>query len=230
MTSRPPQRAFFFAIVATIVLAAGGYAVYRLQRNVLPPGFAEGDGRTEAVEFDVTTRLPGRLVDILVKPGDTVQAGQPVARIDTPPLHGDAADSVLEAARGGRVNSTRARPGDLLPAGASVLTLIDPSDVQVSLALPERFAGKVAIGSDVRLLLDPTPNYVVPAQVSSLDEAAAGTSNKQAQRMLRATARINREVLAKYRAQLAPGQSGRAYVRLDPAAQWPAFLHIRLPR
>lgn len=229
MTSRPPQRAYFFTIIAAIVLTAGGYAAYRSQVHVSASGFAEGDGRTEAVEFSVTTRLPGRLLDLLVKPGDQVRAGQIVARMDTLPLKGDAADSVLQATRAGRVSATQAAPGDMLPAGAKVLTLVDPDEVWVSLSLPERFAGKISIGSDVRLLLEPTPHYVVPAQVSSVEEAV-GVSSQRAPRTLRGTAQINRELLARYRAQITPGLSGRAYVRLDPAAQWPDYLRSRLLR
>ncbi|MCD2516199.1 efflux RND transporter periplasmic adaptor subunit [Massilia sp. G4R7] len=51
-----------------------------------PPGFVSGNGRIEAVEVDVATRLPGRLAAVLVEEGDTVVAGQLLARMDSLPL------------------------------------------------------------------------------------------------------------------------------------------------
>lgn len=39
-------------------------------------------GRADAKEIDVNSKIPGRVVELLVKEGDTVQAGQVIARID----------------------------------------------------------------------------------------------------------------------------------------------------
>ncbi len=235
MTNRPPQRALFFGMVAAIVLASGGYVWHRSQQSFLPTGFVEGDGRIEAAVFAVVTHVPGRLVEVLVKEGDSVQAGQIVAHMDALPPIAGVADTALKVTRGGRVNARWAAPGDLLPTGGTVLTLTDPNDLFVSLTLPERSAGKVAIGADVRMVLYPTLQYVVPAKVSSFDNAAPaaerndGAGSAQQERTLRGTAHIYRELLGKYRAQLTPGLPGRVYVRLNPAAEWPPHLKIRLP-
>ncbi len=40
-------------------------------------------GRSEAKEIDLTSKIPGRVVSLYVKEGDTVQKGQVIARIDT---------------------------------------------------------------------------------------------------------------------------------------------------
>lgn len=68
-------------------LAVGGYAAWqRLAPPPLPPGFAAGNGRIEAVEIDVATKAPGRIQNILVDDGDYVTAGQVVAMMDAAAL------------------------------------------------------------------------------------------------------------------------------------------------
>ncbi|MFX9646063.1 biotin/lipoyl-binding protein, partial [Acinetobacter baumannii] len=71
-----------------ILLAGGGYYYYWQHRNpnTLPPGFARGNGRIEAVEIDIATKTPGRIREILVNEGDFVSAGQVLARMDTEQL------------------------------------------------------------------------------------------------------------------------------------------------
>lgn len=45
-------------------------------------GLVSGNGRIEATEIDVATKLPGRVTAMLVDEGDFVSAGQPLARMD----------------------------------------------------------------------------------------------------------------------------------------------------
>jgi len=72
------------AIVLAVVVA--GYAGWRLIADRgLGDDFVSGNGRIEATEFDIATRLPGRVLDVLVQEGDFVSAGQVLAnmQIDT---------------------------------------------------------------------------------------------------------------------------------------------------
>jgi HlyD family secretion protein len=74
-------------IIALLVLAAaGGAAWYIFSAPALPPGFAAGNGRLEANEIYVASKYAGRVKDILFNEGDTVQAGEVVARMDTSAL------------------------------------------------------------------------------------------------------------------------------------------------
>jgi len=52
----------------------------------LGEGFASGNGRIEATEIDVATKLAGRVVEINVDEGDFVQANDILARMDTDQL------------------------------------------------------------------------------------------------------------------------------------------------
>jgi HlyD family secretion protein len=68
------------------VLAAGAAAYFgwkSLQPAKLPDGFASSNGRIEATEVDVATKLAGRLKELLADEGDFVTAGQVLARMDT---------------------------------------------------------------------------------------------------------------------------------------------------
>ena len=47
---------------------------------------AQGNGRIEAVQVDISTRIPGRIETISVQEGDLVKANQVVAQIDTAQL------------------------------------------------------------------------------------------------------------------------------------------------
>ena len=60
------------------IAIAGGlyYAWNHLQGDGEPSAFVSGNGRIEAVEIDVATKLGGRVKEILVREGDFVQAGQ----------------------------------------------------------------------------------------------------------------------------------------------------------
>ena len=73
-------------IVAAVAVVGAGVAWWMLSKPKLPPGFAGGNGRLEAQQVDVAAKYAGRLKTVLPHEGDTVDAGQVVATIDTEPL------------------------------------------------------------------------------------------------------------------------------------------------
>ena len=149
-------------------------------------------------------------------------------------IRADIDDATLRTPRGGRVQSGSTEPGELLPAGGKLLTIVDPADVVMTFFLPEGSAGKVAIGSEVRLVLDAVPQYVIPARVASVEGSAqfkvAETSVQRQRLAFRSKAQIDPVLLRKYREQLKAGLPGVAYVRLESAAQWPEYLQLKLPQ
>ena len=66
-------------VVAVAVLAWWGWQ--RWSDHGPGEGFASGNGRIEATEIDVATKLPGRVEEILVREGDFVQAGQTLGTV-----------------------------------------------------------------------------------------------------------------------------------------------------
>src|SRR5882724_439422 len=75
-------------LIGIVAVVAGGGAVawLILSKPALPPGFAGGNGRLEAKQIDIATKYPGRIKTVLADEGDTVDAGQVVATMDTEPL------------------------------------------------------------------------------------------------------------------------------------------------
>ncbi len=146
----------------------------------------------------------------------------------------ELAEGELKAPRDGRVQFRVAQPGEVIGAGARVLNLLDLSDVYMTFFLPETVAGRVAIGSEVRLVLDAAPDHVVPAKISFVASSAqftpktVETESERQKLMFRVRAQIPRELLLKYQAQVKTGLPGMAWVRLDPQAPWPAKLDRQL--
>ena len=151
-------------------------------------------------------------------------------------LQADIDDSQLRAPRAGRVQYLVAQPGEVLGAGGKVLNLVDLSDVYMTFFLPERQAGRVALGSEVRLVIDAVPQYVIPAKVSYVASVAqftpktVETASEREKLMFRVKARIDPELLSKHLQHVKTGVPGMAYLRLDPEAEWPAHLALKVPQ
>ncbi|MGR9085752.1 MAG: HlyD family secretion protein [Gammaproteobacteria bacterium] len=150
-------------------------------------------------------------------------------------LQADIDDRELKAPRDGRVQYRIAEPGEVLNAGGRVLNMVDLSDVYTTFFLPTEAAGKVALGSDIRLVLDAAPNYVIPARASFVASVAqftpktVETESERLKLMFRVRARIAPELLKQHLEQVKTGVPGMAYVKIDPGAEWPALLEVRLP-
>lgn len=142
----------------------------------------------------------------------------------------DIDDSTLMSPRDGRVQHRIAQPGEVLSAGGRVLSLVDLSDVRMIFFLPTTYAGRVAIGDEVRLVLDAAPQYVIPATASFVADVAqftpktVETKEERLKLMFRVKAKIPPKLLRDHIHQVKTGLPGMAYVRLDPAINWPAKL------
>lgn len=337
--------------------AAGGFAYRTLRSDGPGKGFASGNGRIEATEIDVATKLPGRVEQVLVAEGEFVKAGQPLARMQVRSLQAqrdealahreqalqavagaeaqvalresdraamealvvqretdldaarrrlarsetmaeagsltpqqldddrarvrsaeaaltasraqvdaaraaitaartqvtgarsaaraaaatiaridaDLEDCELRAPRDGRVQYRVAEPGEVIAGGGKVLNLVDLTDVHMTFFLPEAAAGRVAIGSEARIVLDAAPTLVIPAKVSFVASTAqftpktVETASERQKLMFRVKAQIDRDLLLKHLDQVKTGLPGVAWVRTDPQAPWPPALEVKLP-
>lgn len=314
------------AAVAAVVVIFG----FTSPTPVGPSKFASSNGRIEAERVDIAAKLAGRLKEVLVKEGDTVTAGQVLARMDLAEIEAqlreaeaavrqavqqleqaealveqrrselaladqeqarsqalvgkgyttrekldqrnatratanailrsanaqvalsrasiDAAvarveslkvtlaDGVLAAPRAGRIQYRLAQPGEVLAAGGRVLTLLDLTDVYMTVFLPTRDAGRLAIGAEARVVFDAAPEYVVPAKVSFVAADAqftpkyVETKTEREKLMFRVKVQIEREVLERYATLVKTGLPGIAHVKLASDAAWPGNLAVRLPK
>ncbi len=319
----------YSAAGAALILALGWLAAGWTRAPDPPAGFAKTNGRIEAERYDIATKFPGRVAEVLVREGDVVTEGQLVARLDTSEvdaqrreaeasvrqaerqldqanallvqrrseerlarqqldrsiglvgkgytsqeivdtrqaqvatavaaiasaeaqiaqataaidaakarvarLDADLADHLLKAPRAGRVEYRLAQPGEVLSAGGKVVTVLDLTDVYMTVFLPTVDAGRLALGSEARLIFDAAPQFVVPGTVSFVASDAQFTPRhvetklEREKLMFRAKIQVSREVLARHAAVVKAGVPGTAYVKVDRAAEWPSRLAVRLP-
>lgn len=321
------SRKLILGVVIVAAVGGGVIAWLILSKPALPAGFAGGNGRLEAKQIDIATKYPGRIKAVLADEGDTVDAGQVVATMDTEPLEAqlreaeariveaqdnrrtalaevtvkrselayadkqykrskelvvrgavseqekdidlshlevarsallgvqaqavrtqsaiDAAtavaqrlkaeikDSVLRAPVRGRIQERMAEPGEVLSGGGKVLTLIDLSKVYMYVFLPESVAGKVALGSEGRIVLDAAPEYPIWAVVSYVSSSAQFTPKtvETAEERHNLTFRVKLQLDANRLRQFEPyvkvGIPGMGYVRFDQNAPWPQMLQVK---
>jgi HlyD family secretion protein len=354
--SPPLKKKLLIAVAVLAVLASCVYGWFALRDDGPGSGFVSGNGRIEATEIDVATKLAGRIDSILVNEGDLVKAGQPLANMQVQVLQAqrdealagqqqatysttaaeaevvlresdvvaaqalvtqraseldaaqrrlarsealtkegasseqeldddrarvrsaqaavaaaraqvaaaqaavqaskaqlvgtrsgitaaqatvarigaDITDSQLVSPRDGRIQFRVAQPGEVLGAGGKVLNLVDLSDVYMTFFLPEAVAGKVALGSDVRIVLDVAPEFVIPATVSFVASTAqftpktVETASEREKLMFRVKAQIAPALLREHLSQVKTGLPGVAWVKLDGDAAWPPNLTVKV--
>ena len=312
-------------IVIAVAAAVAGiawylYHEYQVNQELAHPKFYSGNGRLEATEVYVSSKLAGRIEKVLVKEGDLVRIGDKLVQMQTDTLeaqrdatkaqikvsegelamakaavkqkevalHGakleydrqkqmlannatsqqhfdnaetayksalanleyakaniitaegqvekqkaelkrieaDIDDSLLVATREGRIQYLLAHEGEVLSAGGRAMNLVDLTDVYMTFFLPTAIAGKVKIGSEVKLIFDAAPNYPINAKVTFIDPVAQFTPQSvetQVEReklMFRVKASIDAKLLSKHLELVKTGVPGVAWVKVDPNANW----------
>jgi HlyD family secretion protein len=139
-------------------------------------------------------------------------------------------DATLVAPRSGRIQYLVAQEGEVVGSGGRILSLVDLGDVYMTVFLPTSQAGRVQIGSEVRLTLDAAPGIVIPATVSYVADVAqftpktVETAEEREKLMFRVRAKVDPELLSRYVAYVKTGLPGMAYLKTLPDAEWPASL------
>ena len=102
--------------------------------------------------------------------------------------------------------------------------------------LPSRSqAGRLKIGDDARVVVDAAPEYVFPATVSFVAPELQFTpktvevQSEREQLMFRVKLQAPLQLLKNIEDQVKAGLRGMGYVRIDPSANWPDRLAVKLP-
>lgn len=322
-------------VITTVVLAcaaatAGAAAYwYVAHRDDLPAGIARSNGRLEVERIEVAAKYPGRIVELPVREGDVVRAGDLIARQDsselqaqraaveaareratnamararaetavrqvqarlaqleldhTAVLHRDElvsgaevdrrtaqrdgeragvmvataaigeaaaaraeadaqirridvaiADMSLRAPVDGRIEYRVVEPGSVIPSGGRVATLLDTSQVHMTVFLPTSVAGRLKVGDEARLQLDAAPDYMLPAHVTFVAAEAqftpkyVETATERDKLVYRVKLAVPRALAQQHAGFVKAGLTGYAYVRTDTQLAWPATLAVKLP-
>ncbi len=318
-----------FTVILAVAATAGWFVWQQRLASRLPNGIVAANGRIEANPVEIATKLPGRIIEITPREGDTVEAGVVVARLEAAELEHQLHQSKAEAQRAqqslaaaqaaienrkseltlaeqefartsvlarkgyapnerldqrqqqlasaaaalkasealaaeasaaiasagasvehmqslldetvikspirGRVQYRLIEPGSVMAAGARILTLLDLSDVSMTIFVPANDAGRLVIGDEARVVLDAAPEYVFPTKVVFVSPEAqftpktVETAAEREKLMFRVKLQAPEDLLKKLENRVMSGLRGVAYVRTDPAASWPDRLAVKLP-
>jgi HlyD family secretion protein len=166
--------------------------------------------------------------------GDAVAARE-AAEAEVTRIETTIADMTLTSPVTGRVEYRLVLPGAVLGAGGRIATVLDLSDVYMTVFLPTSEAGRARLGAEGRIVLDAAPGYVIPASVSFVAAEAqftpktVETLNEREKLMYRVKLRIDPKLIDAYHDHVKAGLTGDAFVKLETQSQWPRRLDVRLP-
>jgi HlyD family secretion protein len=97
------------------------------------------------------------------------------ARAQLVEAQADLEDLTVKAPFDGTVMTRAAEPGEVVPAGTAIVTLLDLSKVYLRGFVPEGQIGEVKIGQPARVFLDSNPKHALTAYVLRIDPQATFT-------------------------------------------------------
>jgi HlyD family secretion protein len=157
---------------------------------------------------------------------ELAQADAEIARFEV-----QLREATIRAPVAGRIEYKVIENGAVLPPGGRVATLLDPTDVYMTVFLGTDVAGKLKIGDQARIVLDSFHGRPpLPAFVSFISPEAqftpkyVETAVERDKLMYRIKLQIPAAVAQQYDGLLKAGQTGNGYVRLDANARWPTGL------
>jgi HlyD family secretion protein len=194
------------------------------------------NGAISQQELDVDlAKLDAAQAGVAGAKADSVKAQATIdaATATSERLKAEIADNTLRAPVRARVETRVAQPGEVVGEGGKVLTTYDLADVYMYVFLPTDQAGKVALGSDARIVLDAMPKNPIRATVTYVSPNAqftpktVETAEERHNLSFRVKLQIDKERLRAYEKLVKTGLPGMGYVRTDPNTPWPERLQYK---
>lgn len=161
---------------------------------------------------------------------DAAKATADVARAEVARQKDLLSDKNMKAPKAGRVLYKLAERGEILPSGGQVVTLLDLTDVYMTVFFPAHVIGKLKIGDEARIILDALPDQPIPALISYISPEAqftprqVETKTEREKLTFRVKARIPSALLNQNLNAIKTGLPGVVYVRTENSISWPDFL------
>lgn len=168
-------RPLIAAVVVLAVIGAVAWYVWEQSSGGMPDGFASGNGRLEADQIDIATKVPGRVAEIRVSEGALVQQGDVLAVMDTRELKAQMARAEADANRAvSQVEEVRA----LIEQRRAEAALAQ-EEFDRAIRLAERGATSKAVADQQETRLA-TANAALNAAQAQLNSAERGVDAAQA--------------------------------------------------
>lgn len=165
------RKLLIIGILITIVVALGGIAFYYWYENTYY--VSTDDARVSADLVSVTPQVSGKLLELNVEEGDTVTKNEILGRQDMNGLPDTSVEQALmRSPIDGIVVKKQGTVGELLSAGQSVITLIDPNKLYITADIEETKLGKVKAGQPVEITIDQYDSKKFTGKVKSIGEVA----------------------------------------------------------
>lgn len=165
------RKLLIIGILITIVVALSGIVFYYWYENTYY--VSTDDARVSADIVSVTPQISGKLLELNVTEGDTVTKNEILARQDMNGLPDTSVEQALmRSPINGVVVKKQGTVGELLSAGQSTITLIDPSKLYITADLEETKIGKVNIGQPVEITIDQYDSKKFTGKVKSIGEVS----------------------------------------------------------
>lgn len=165
------RKLLIIGILITIVVALGGIAFYYWYENTYY--VSTDDARVSADLVSVTPQVSGKLLELNVDEGDTVTKNEILGRQDMNGLPDTSVEQALmRSPIDGIVVKKQGTVGELLSAGQSVITLIDPNKLYITADIEETKLGKVKAGQPVEITIDQYDSKKFTGKVKSIGEVA----------------------------------------------------------
>lgn len=188
-SSRHPSRR---VLLGGLLVLLGLGAAVSLSRLAATPSDLTGSGTIEVEEVTLAAEAGGRVAELSVDEGSSVSSGQVVGRLSDPVLDVQVKQSVADAAQqqlaqaqlskltlrapsGGIVQKRLVHAGEVVVPGTPILTVADPTDVKLTLYVPEADLGRVFVGQPVGLRADAFGDRQFDGRVSTIASRAEFT-------------------------------------------------------
>lgn len=159
-------------------------------------------GRADAKEIDVNSKIAGRVVELLVKEGDTVKEGQVIARIDKRSLEAQKAEAeasirALRAQQAQAAVTTNMQSGTTASAVSEAQAATDQARADLALAQADhdRYAELLSEGAVSQQTFEQFDTKYKTAQ-AAYEQAQASVRLAQAGTLQTDASRANEEALA----------------------------------
>jgi HlyD family secretion protein len=183
-----------------------------------------GSISTQRFDHDQTNLKRAKAANVAAKARtEEARAAIEAAMARVARLTSEIEDGILTSPRDGRVLSRMAEPGEILPSGGKVLVIMDLNDIYMTVFFPSSEAGKIAIGTEARVILDGLPDHPFPAKVTYFSDKAQFTPREVETREERQKLvfRCKVSLTQPEDMRLKPGMTGVSYIRLSNSIPWP---------
>ncbi len=163
------------AVLALMIIALVGITVYYWYNNI--HFVSTEDAKVDGDIYKASPQITGEILEVKVAEGDSVKAGQIIARLDDTalPLGGNTDLTMVRSPVSGQVIKKLAHAGEIGAAGQAVAMIVRPDMLYITANLEETDIEKVKFGQLVDIKLDSFPDKQYTGRVDFIGEATLST-------------------------------------------------------